>query len=126
MGLGEHTIRSWDEMKTTFLRKYQEYCRSKYSCNDIFKMQQKDDENLEDYVERFVYNLQNSRKNALNPNAIRIVFLKGVLEDYIDMLNLMTARDISQKPFKEIVELYWKYSCSKSKVGKGIREVKLA
>jgi hypothetical protein len=22
MGLGEHTIRSWDDMKTTFLRKY--------------------------------------------------------------------------------------------------------
>jgi hypothetical protein len=39
MGLGEHTIRSWDKMKTTFLMKYQEYCRSKDSRNDIFKMQ---------------------------------------------------------------------------------------
>ena len=38
MGLGEHPIRYWDEMKTTFLRKYQEYCRSKDSRNNIFKM----------------------------------------------------------------------------------------
>ena len=57
MGLGEHTIRSWDDMKTTFIRKYQEYCRSKYPRNDISKMQQQEDENLEDYVERFVYNI---------------------------------------------------------------------
>ena len=78
-------------MKTTFLRKYQEYCRSKDSHNDIFKMQQEEDETLEDYVERFVYNLQKSRHNALNNNAIRTVFLKGVLEDYIDMLNLMAT-----------------------------------
>ena len=63
-------------MKTTFLRKYQEYCRSKDSLNDIFKMQQQEDETLENYIERFVYNLQKSRHNALNTNAIRISFLK--------------------------------------------------
>ena len=77
-------------------------------------------------MERFVYNLQKSRQNALNPNAIRTVFLKGVLEDYIDMLNLMVARYISQKPFEEIIELCRKYSHSKSKAGKGIREIKSA
>jgi hypothetical protein len=26
MGLGEHTIRTWEEMKYAFLKKYQEYC----------------------------------------------------------------------------------------------------
>ena len=126
MGLGEHTIRYWDEMNTTFVRKYQEYCRSNDSHNDIFKMQQQEDETLEDYVERFVYNLQKSRLNALNPNAIRAFFLKGILEDYTNMLNLMAAGDISQKPFEEIVELCQKYSCSKSKHGKGVRAIKSA
>ena len=29
MGLGEYIIRSWDEMKKTFLNKYQDYCRYK-------------------------------------------------------------------------------------------------
>ena len=57
MGLGEHTIRTWEEMKSAFLKKYQEYCRTRDSRNDIFRMQQQEDESLEDYVERFVYNL---------------------------------------------------------------------
>jgi hypothetical protein len=40
MDLGEYTIRSWDEMKKTFLKKYQDYCKSKDSKDDIFKIQQ--------------------------------------------------------------------------------------
>ena len=60
MGLGESTIRSWDEMKTNFLKKYQEYCKYKDYQNGIYKMQQQEEEILEDYVERFMYNLQKS------------------------------------------------------------------
>ena len=40
MGLREHTIRTWEEMKFAFLKKYQEYCQTRDSRNDIFKMQQ--------------------------------------------------------------------------------------
>ena len=29
MGLGEYTIRTWDQMKSTLLKKYQDYCKSK-------------------------------------------------------------------------------------------------
>ena len=76
-------------------------------------------------MERFVYKLQKSRQNALNSAAIRTVFLKGVIEDYIDVLNIIEAGDISQKPFDQIIELCRKYSRSKSKVGKGIRAIKL-
>jgi hypothetical protein len=39
MSLGENTILSWDQMKDTFLRKYQDYCKDNVK-NDIFKMQQ--------------------------------------------------------------------------------------
>ena len=38
MGLGEYTIRSWDDMKNVFLKKYQDYCKSKDSKYGIFKM----------------------------------------------------------------------------------------
>ena len=31
MGLGEFTIKTWDDMKTSFLQKYQEYCKPKDS-----------------------------------------------------------------------------------------------
>ena len=37
MGLGEYTIRIWDQMKSTFLKKYQDYCTSKDSKNDILE-----------------------------------------------------------------------------------------
>ena len=29
MGLGEYSIRTWEDMKNTFLQKYQEYCKPK-------------------------------------------------------------------------------------------------
>jgi hypothetical protein len=55
MRLGENTILSWDQMKDTFLWKYQDYCKDN-SKNDIFKMQQTEYEIPEDYLERFLYN----------------------------------------------------------------------
>ena len=65
MGLGEYSIRTWEDMKTTFLRKYQEYCKSIESQNDIFKIQKIEDESLEDYLERFIYTLHKSKHNDL-------------------------------------------------------------
>ena len=55
MGLGESTIRSWDEMKSDFLKKYRDYCGPKDSQNYIFKMQQHQEESLEDFLERFSF-----------------------------------------------------------------------
>ena len=37
MGLGESSIRTWEDMKTTFLWKYQEYCKRRDARNDIFR-----------------------------------------------------------------------------------------
>ena len=52
MGLGESTIRTWDDMKTSFLQNYLEYSKPKDSQHDIFKIQQLKDEILEDFLER--------------------------------------------------------------------------
>jgi hypothetical protein len=38
MGLGGGTIKSWDEMKQSFLTKYKDYCRTKDLKDEIFKM----------------------------------------------------------------------------------------
>jgi len=51
MGLGEHAITDWDGMRRIFLKRYQPYCRSKDSKDDIFRMNQQEDENLEEYLE---------------------------------------------------------------------------
>lgn len=40
MGLREQTINSWDEMKSVFFKKYQAYCRSRDSKEDVFRMAQ--------------------------------------------------------------------------------------
>ena len=117
MGLGEYTIRSWDEMKKTFLKRYQDYCRSKDSKDDIFKMQQQEDESLEEYLERFLYNYQKS-KQRLNDNIVRTIFLKGIQDEYINVLNLMGTRDVSQLTFEEISNLCKNTHGARLKMGK--------
>ena len=61
MGIKGDNRVTWAQMKKVFLDKYQEYCKDKDRKEAIFKITQKEDENLEDYVETFQYNLQRSR-----------------------------------------------------------------
>jgi len=115
-----YNILGWNEM--LFIKKYQYYCKSKDSSNDLFKMQLHKDESLEDYVECFLYVLQKSKYTNLQEDAIRIVFLWGILDEYVETLNLMVAGDISHKPFAEILYLSKKYSISGVKDGNIIRD----
>ena len=41
MGLGAHSIRTWEQMKTTFLDKYKDYCMPHNLKYEAFKMMQK-------------------------------------------------------------------------------------
>jgi hypothetical protein len=61
-------------------------------------MQQKEDESIEDFVERFLYNLQKSKHARLNDETLGIIFLREVRDEYIDILNLMGFEDVSQPP----------------------------
>ena len=114
MGLGEHAITDWDGMRKIFLKKYQPYCRSKDSKDDIFRMNQQEDESLEEYLQRSVYNLQKSKHRTMSLDLIRTIFLKGIREEYLVDLNLMGKGDISILPFDDIADLCEKYSRSKS------------
>ena len=122
MGLGVNTFVYWIDMKNTFLKKYQPYCWTRDSKDYIFRMTQHDEENLEDYLERFLYNPQKSRQSSLNSDTIRTIFLKGVRDDYINVLNLLGAGDISFLPFDQISELCRKYYRGKAKIGKYSRD----
>ena len=53
MVIGCNTISTWNEMKKEFLQKYHEYCRTPELREDFFKITQKEEENLEDFVARF-------------------------------------------------------------------------
>ena len=57
-------------MKTTFLRKYQEYCKPREYRNDIFKIHQLEDETLEYYLEIFIYKLHKYKHNDLREDAV--------------------------------------------------------
>ena len=63
-------------MKNAFLKKYQDYCMSKDSHLDIFKMQQHEEESLENFLEWINYILQKSKYNTFQEDVVRTLFLK--------------------------------------------------
>ena len=59
MGLGANVATTWDEIQALFLEKYKEYCKASGIRGDnIFRISQKEEETLEDYVSHFLYTLQ--------------------------------------------------------------------
>ena len=120
MSLGQHTIYTWDDMKSVFLKKYQYFCKSR-DINDILRMQQTEDKNLEEYLERFLYNFHKSRGSNLDEKIIRTVFLKWLRDDCIETLKLLSGGDIYKNPFAEVIELCRTYSRSQANVREKLR-----
>jgi hypothetical protein len=67
-------------------------------------MHQTIDESPEDYLERFLYNYQKSNLFTSDPTIVRTLFLKGLRDDCIEVLNLLSLGDVHQKPFSEITD----------------------
>ena len=61
-------------------------------------MQHKENENLEDFVLRFLYNLQNTKQAGMNEETTKNIFLREIRDGYVDILNLMGSEDVSQLP----------------------------
>ena len=76
--------------------KYQEYCRTKDKREELFKMVQKDNESLEDFVERLMYNVQRSDHTTIGSDVLKIILLRGIREDFLDMIILLGEGDISK------------------------------
>jgi len=96
MSLGAQVITTWDQMKEIFLAKYHDYFQTRERKEELFKMVQKEDENLEDFVERLQYNLQRSDHPTLSKGILKTILLKGVRDDCLDMLNMLGKGDISK------------------------------
>ena len=82
-------------------------------------MMQKEDENLEDLLERFQYNLKREKMRNLDEETLKALLLKAIRDEWIDILNMMRKGDISQLPLRDIAELCVHLSRGKSKTGKG-------
>ena len=65
MSLGGEIVAMWDQMKHVFLEKYQEYYRTNDKREELFNMVQKDNESLEDFVERLLYNVQREGQTTI-------------------------------------------------------------
>ena len=115
MSLGGETFATWEKMKQVFLGKHQEYYRTKDKREELFKMVQKDDESLEDFVERLMYNVQRSGHTTIGRDVLKIILLRGIKEDLLDMLNMLRKGHISKEPFNHIVDLCQRYSRGSSR-----------
>lgn len=125
MGLITQSIRTWNDMKQTFLDRYMDYCMPTNHKDEVFKMMQKEDENLEDLLERFQYNLKRAKMNNLDEETLKAILLKSIRDEWVDILNMMGKGDISQLTLHDIVELCVHLSRVKSKIGKGARDPSL-
>ena len=107
MGLGGGVINNWEQMKESFLKKYQDYCRSRELKDENFQMTARPNETLEEYVERFQYNLQRSPYASLPllDNVLKTALIRGMKEQWIETLNIMGKGDIYQENFADIINL---------------------
>lgn len=124
MGLSANVVVDWDVMKTMFITNCKEHCRG-YSMkgDDIFKMLKIEGETLEDYISRFVFKIQRNIQHQLNEESQRHIFLKGVNDEIIESLDLMSGGDITQRSWKDIKRIYIFYSRAIVKNERGIRSV---
>lgn len=106
-GLGGGVINNWEQMKESFLKKYQDYCTSRELKDEIFQMKATPNETLEEYVERFQYNLQRSPYASLPmpDNVLKTALIRGMKEQWIETLNIMGKGDIYQDNFADIIDL---------------------
>ena len=68
-------------------------------------MTQKEDENIEDLVERYFYNVKREKMDHLDEETLKSLLLRAVKDEWIDLLNLTGKGDISQLPFADIFDL---------------------
>ena len=105
MGLGGKTITTLDGMQTSFLEKYQDYYKSWDIKEDLFKFMQKENENMEDFVEVFKYTLQRSGHSTLDKDILKIILLRAFRENSLELLNIVGKGDISNDDFNTICVL---------------------
>jgi hypothetical protein len=85
-------------------------------------MQQSEEEILEDYLERFLYNYQKTKQFSLDTATTRTIFLKGIRDDYIEVLKLMSFCRFVSEFIVDIAKYCKRYSRSQAKTGKSVRD----
>ena len=104
-------------MEETFNNKYKDYYRSKETKDEIFRMTLGPDESLEDYKEMF--RMKYKRANyTLDPDSLKLILLRGINEEMIETLNMLSGGYIYQQPYETIKTIFWNHSMAFRKKGR--------
>jgi len=91
-------------MKQSFNKKCKDYCRSKDTKEEIFIMTIGHDESLEDYEERFQLSCKRARI-TLDLELLKLVLVRGIKEDIMETLKMLSGGDIYQLCYDDIKTL---------------------
>ena len=105
MGLPGNSITTWAQMQQAFNNKYRDYCRSKETKEEIFRMTISSDESLEDHEERFQLSYKRV-KCTLDLESLKLVLLRGIQEDILDTLHLLAEGGIYQLSSEDIKTIF--------------------
>eukprot|EP00253_Pinus_taeda_P019096 PITA_19096 len=96
-------------MQQAFNNKYRDYGRSKDTKDEIFRMTIGHDESLEYYKERFQLSYKRDRC-TLDPKSLKLVLHRGVREDILDTLHMLSGGYIYQLPYEDIKIVFRNHS----------------
>jgi len=104
-------------MQQNFNNSYQDYCRSKDTKEKIFRMALGHDESLEDYDEIFKLSYKRAMC-TLDPESLKLGLLRGIKEDLLETLNLLSGGDFYQLPYDYIRNVFENHSSEARKRGR--------
>ena len=84
-------------------------------------MTTKENEWLEEYVERFQYNQQRSPYGTLPSEVLKDTLIKGMKYEWVETLNLMGKGGIYQETYEDIVPLCIRWSRGSTQTTSGIQ-----
>ena len=87
-------------MQKIFLEKYKYHDLKE----EIFIMNQREYESLEDVIERFMYNIKRGKLYNLGSNTLKTFLLRTIRDEWINILDLVSRGDVYQLSFEEICE----------------------
>lgn len=85
--------------------------------DELFKIKQDKEESLEDYLEKFLF-VHKTRGTTIYQEFVKTIFLRGITESSLDVLNAMGKRNINTLPLDDILDLCRNYSRARNSTHK--------
>jgi len=97
-------------MKKAFIDKYKNYYKARGTRNEIFGMIEEENDPFKDYEERFQLSYKRNHSFTLDETSFTFIFLIGIIEELMEILNLITNSDIFQLEYEYIKQSFKNYS----------------